>query len=141
MRGWVFAAVLAIASPAGAVYPEDPGDAELAALRDRIEAGAYDSAIAALDARLATEPQNADILTLLGYAWRKSGDFTRGRTYYDRALAINPVHLGALEYLGEMEVQLGRMAEAQALLARLERACPTGCEELDELRAAIAATR
>lgn len=133
-------ALLTLAAPVAADYPaEPPGEAELLALRDRIEAGETEAAIGRLDILLAETPDNADILSLLGFAMRKAGRMDCARGYYDRALARDPAHPGALEYLGEMEVGLGRLDAARALEARLEAACPGGCEPLEDLRAAIAA--
>jgi Flp pilus assembly protein TadD len=131
------ALALLLASPAAAVMPDENIDPALAALRDRIDAGDAAAVLPELRALRAERPEDADVLTLMGYAARKSGDLDMARCYYDQALALSPAHPGALEYLGEMEIGLGRIDAAKALLARLERACPAGCEELDELRQAL----
>ena len=57
--------------------------------------------------------------------------------YYDKALAMDPSHKGALEYQGELFVTLGQIDKAKANLARLNRICLFGCEEYDDLKAAI----
>ena len=59
--------------------------------------------------------------------------------YYDRALAIDPHHLGALEYLGELYVEMGDVDAARRNLALLSELCPEGCEPLEELQEVIAA--
>lgn len=133
-------AVIAGSGPSGALSPDDLADAELAALKARIEKGDAASARPDLQRLLDRRPDDADVLNLLGFASRRMADFDAARGYYDRALAINPSHRGALEYLGELELQLGHRVEAAALEARLAALCPDGCEELDDLRAAIAAS-
>ena len=48
-----------------------------------------------------------------------------------------PKHKAALEYMGELYLETDRRAKAEELLATLEKLCPQGCEELDDLRQAI----
>lgn len=107
-------------------------------LKAQIDAGDMLLAEAELSALLETQPQNADVLNLLGYANRKLERYEPARDYYERALAIAPNHLGALEYMGELELETGDLHAAQRLRSRLELLCPTGCEELEDLNAAFA---
>ena len=51
-------------------------------------------------------------------------------------MEINPGHLGALEYQGEMFVQMGQMGNAMVNLTTLESLCGT-CEEMTDLKEAI----
>jgi tetratricopeptide (TPR) repeat protein len=78
-----------------------------------------------------------DVLNYLGYANRRLGHFALAQNYYEQALAIDPLHRGANEYLGEMWVELGREEKARARLAVLEEACPFGCVEYEDLRRLI----
>ncbi|MEM1052573.1 MAG: tetratricopeptide repeat protein [Pseudomonadota bacterium] len=75
-----------------------------------------------------------DILTYQGFANRKLGRFDVAQAYYDRALAVAPNHLGALEYYGELKVERGDIAGAKANLAKLDALCDFGCFEAEELR-------
>lgn len=75
-----------------------------------------------------------DILTYQGFANRKLGRFEVAQSYYDRALAVAPNHLGALEYYGELKVERGDIAGAKTNLARLDALCDFGCFEAEELR-------
>ena len=59
--------------------------------------------------------------------------------HYDKALAINPKHKGALEYKGELYLTLGNLAGAEELLARLNKTCSFNCSEVRDLKDAIAA--
>ncbi|MBU6374201.1 MAG: tetratricopeptide repeat protein [Alphaproteobacteria bacterium] len=74
-----------------------------------------------------------DILNYLGFVSRKLGRYDVAERYYATALAIDPNHLGATEYLGELYLQMGRTAEAHRQLARLDRLCPYGCAQREEL--------
>ncbi len=98
----------------------------------------YRKAIGLLERVAKAEPQNADALNLLGYSHRKLGDAARALDYYEKALAVAPEHRGALEYLGELHVEQGRLDDAKKLLARLQATCPDGCEEARDLETAIA---
>ncbi|RTL71245.1 MAG: tetratricopeptide repeat protein, partial [Hyphomicrobiales bacterium] len=59
-------------------------------------------------------------------------------TFYRKALDFDPDHKGALEYLGELYVETGDLPKARENLARLEKLCPSGCEEREDLEKAIA---
>jgi len=129
------------AAPSQAVGPgwtDDTPPPELAAAVALVEAEDWPGAIAELR-RLAqgAEARNADVWNLLGFAYRKSGALDRAGPAYDRALALDPDHLGALEYQGELFLMQGDGAAAQANLGRLKTLCPTGCEELAELTEAM----
>lgn len=98
----------------------------------------YDAALVSLrQAGLAFGP-HPDVLTYLGFTYRKLGDRARAQVFYAQALAIAPQHRGVLEYFGELKVERGDMAGARANLARLDQVCRFGCYEAEELRRWIA---
>ncbi|MEC8643492.1 MAG: tetratricopeptide repeat protein [Pseudomonadota bacterium] len=97
----------------------------------------YTAALAHLETEIAADPDNADAWNLTGFAARKLGDYGRSEAAYDRALAINPKHKGALEYKGELYLTLGNLEGAEALLARLSKSCYFNCAEKKQLAAAI----
>jgi Flp pilus assembly protein TadD len=68
-------------------------------------------------------PWDDDAHNLLGFAYRKLGDYDRAFEEYDRALALNPHHRGALEYLGEAYLELDRPELAKDMLDRLTAEC------------------
>ena len=139
MRALVLSLGLLLAAPpALAVFSEPPARPELAVLKERIETGEAAAAEERLRQLLAERPGDADVLNLLGYANRKLARYDRAREFYARALRIHPRHKGALEYMGELELETGDREAARALLLRLEEVCPEGCEELEDLRAAFA---
>jgi cytochrome c-type biogenesis protein CcmH/NrfG len=92
-----------------------------------------------LAAYVKAEPQDADAHNLLGFSLRNLGRLKESLVAYRRALELDPGHLGAHEYIGEAYVQLGDLARARVHLEALVRLCPSGCSELDDLRASLAA--
>lgn len=94
----------------------------------------YDEALASLSVAAATFGPLPDILTYQGFSWRKKGDYGRAEAYYRQALAIDPKHIGAIEYYGELKVARGDVAGARLMLARLDKLCAFGCADADELR-------
>lgn len=112
--------------------------AELAKAQSSIDSEQYQGAIKTLIAIVESNPRNADAYNLLGFSYRKTKDFKRAERNYSRALRIDPKHKGALEYMGELFLETKRREEAEELLARLEKLCPSGCEELEDLREAFA---
>ncbi|SJZ89947.1 Anaphase-promoting complex, cyclosome, subunit 3 [Enhydrobacter aerosaccus] len=118
--------------------PAKPSDPNYTQAKSMIEAKNYKAAMPLLQQVVAKDPQNADAYTLMGYATRKSGDPTGSLQYYNQALALDPKHIGAHEYIGEAYLMLDRPAEAEQHLARLNSICVFGCTEYRMLKAALA---
>jgi tetratricopeptide (TPR) repeat protein len=110
---------------------------DLTSVRAKIKAKDYKGAIAELTPMLVTN-QHADVYNLMGFSLRKTGDYKQAYTFYRKALDFNPEHKGALEYLGELYVETGEVEKAKENVALLQKICPAGCEELEDLREAIA---
>lgn len=105
--------------------------------KNKVDAEDYRGAMPILDKIIAKDPRNADALNLMGYCSRRLGDVDEGLEYYEKALKINPNHVGANEYLGELYLELKDLPKAEARLKVLAKAC-NGCEEQRELEEAIA---
>jgi tetratricopeptide (TPR) repeat protein len=103
-----------------------------------IEQQLYSKALPKLEEVVEEDKKNADAYNYLGFANRKLGNLTIALGHYQKALSLNPDHLGALEYLGELYLELGQLANAEQNLARLQQLCDKGCEELEDLQKAIA---
>jgi tetratricopeptide (TPR) repeat protein len=99
-------------------------------------AGRYAEALGALTA--VRNQNDSMVLTMIGYAKRKSGSFDEGMAYYQRALSIDPKNVNTREYLGEAYVEKGRMDLAKAELVKVEALCGTECEQYQDLAKAIA---
>ncbi|MTI11313.1 tetratricopeptide repeat protein [Curvivirga aplysinae] len=106
-----------------------------------VDVGEYDKAIMDLKAVLDMDLKNADGWNLLGYTYRKSGQLDLAWDAYERALTLDPDHLGATEYIGELYVTQGNLEQADVQLQKLMVLCPTGCEAYDTLKASIAAAQ
>ncbi len=141
----VFVIVLAtaqLALPAVAADTPDPQPAAasrnpLGAAREHIAAKRWQAAIDEL--KRVNARRDADWNNLMGYALRKqpTPDLAGAERHYDEALRINPKHLGALEYSGELYLMKGDLAKAEARLQTLAGAC-NNCEELEDLKKATA---
>ena len=146
MRRFVISALLCLtvtAAIAAGPTPEtrapldqDPG---YIAARRNIELEYYAAAAKLLAGVALRFPSNADVFSLHGFASRKSGDIKTARQSYQRALSLDPEHLGALEYQGELFVMTGERERARQNLARLDALC-FRCEEYEDLKEAIDAS-
>jgi len=110
------------------------GDAAYVQAVSLINERRYDEALSSLGKAAESFGPHPDILTYEGYAWRKKGDYARAETYYREALAIDPKHIGATEYYGELKAARGDIAGARLMLARLDKLCAYGCADAEELR-------
>ena len=84
-----------------------------------------------------TYANNADVNNLLGFSSRNLKQFSASAKYYQKALRINPNHLGALEYQGELFLQTKKVSAAKKNLAKLKQLCGVNCEEYLDLKKAI----
>jgi len=124
-------------APAYAVDNLSSTDApDLTSVRAKIKAKDYAAALAELR-DIVEDVKQADVYNLLGFTLRKTGDFKTSLTYYTKALELEPDHKAAREYLGELYVETGNMEKAKEQLAVLNRLCPGGCEEREDLQKAI----
>jgi tetratricopeptide (TPR) repeat protein len=92
----------------------------------------YAKAIPLLQQSIQEKGEYADALNLLGYSNRKLGDMTKAMTYYTKALNMEPNHLGANEYMGELYLEMNDLPHAQERLAVLKTACGD-CDEYEDL--------
>ena len=111
---------------------------ELALSRSLISAMNYRQALVELKRVDRVVMNNADVNNLLGFASRKLALYSQAGMYYLKALKINPNHLGALEYQGELFLIQKKVSLANQNLAKLKRLCGTSCEEYLDLKQAIA---
>jgi tetratricopeptide (TPR) repeat protein len=121
--------------PPAAAKPADPN---YAAGKSAIDAGNWQGAIDALTRAVAADASNADAFNYLGYANRKLGKYPDAFTHYQKALALNPEHKGAHEYIGEAYLETGNLAKAEEHLKALDKICLFSCKEYTELKARVA---
>jgi tetratricopeptide (TPR) repeat protein len=110
---------------------------ELTKIRSLIAANNFSAALSALKVADKAFPNNADINNLLGYSARNLKQYKPAATYYVKALKIDPNHLGALEYQGELFMLTKKTSDAKKNLAKLKSLCGVNCEEYIDLKKAI----
>jgi tetratricopeptide (TPR) repeat protein len=93
----------------------------------------YVEAFAALERTQAAVGPHADVLNYMGFTSRRLGRLDAALGYYREALRLDPYHLGATEYLGELYIQMGELDRARTQLARLDQLCAYGCAQREEL--------
>ena len=110
---------------------------ELTKIRSLIAVKNFSAALSALKVADKDFPNNADINNLLGYSARNLKQYKPAATYYVKALRIDPNHLGALEYQGELFMLTKKTSDAKKNLAKLKSLCGVNCEEYIDLKKAI----
>ena len=110
---------------------------ELAKVTTLLNANNFKQALAELKIIDSEFKNNADVNNLLGYSSRKLKQYKPAATYYEKALKLNPNHLGALEYQGELFVLTNKVAAAKKNLVKLEKLCGLKCGEYLDLKKAI----
>ena len=140
------AASLGLCAGAARAAPSDDGDDE-ALLADAdyraglaaLKAGSPVTALPRFQGALKRFPESANLHNELGFTHRKLRSFAKAFEHYERALALDPNHRAAHEYIGEAYLEVGDLKNAQRHLAALRSICLLPCEESEDLAAAIAA--
>jgi tetratricopeptide (TPR) repeat protein len=80
---------------------------------------------------------SANVANLIGYSYRKLGDYKLSQIWYERALKADPNHVLTWQYYGLWQIEQGNRDQAQYHLSRIAAICGTGCEEYRSLAAAL----
>ena len=103
-----------------------------------VESQDWKKAIDFLSKAVQTGPSDSNAHNLLGYAYRKTGNFEASFAHYKEALKLDPANKHAHEYIGEAYLLTGNLATAEQHLADLQKICsPIPCEEYKELKLAV----
>jgi Tfp pilus assembly protein PilF len=137
----VFSAAAMVASPVASQRP----DSQLNPLsvtflnqgRQFLSAGKFDEASDALESALAADPRNRAAFVSLARVAQKQKLFGKSIRLTNKALALEPNDLDALEVQGEAMVELGAKGRAQANLAKLQKLCGNSCAQVTQLSSAI----
>jgi Flp pilus assembly protein TadD len=128
--------------PALAVYDDESAiaerDPDFAAGMKAVQGKSWEEAARRFALVALREPENADVHNMLGYSHRNAGRYELAFKHYEQALALDPRHKGAHEYIGETYLKVGNVAAAEKHAAELQRLCPMSCEPLKDLERAIA---
>jgi tetratricopeptide (TPR) repeat protein len=79
----------------------------------------------------------AAVANLIGYSYRKLGDYKVSQIWYERALKSDPNHVKTWQYYGLWQVEQGNRDQAQYHLSRIAALTGTGSEEYRSLSAAL----
>jgi len=97
--------------------------------------GDYAAAIGQLKAL--GQDDSAAVANLIGYSYRKLGDYKVSQIWYERALKADPNHVKTWQYYGLWQVEQGNRDSAQYHLNRIAALAGTGSEEYRSLAAAL----
>jgi tetratricopeptide (TPR) repeat protein len=79
----------------------------------------------------------AAVSNLLGYSYRKLGDYKVSQIWYERALKADPNHVKTWQYYGLWQVEQGNRDQAQYHLSRIAALAGTASEEYRSLADAL----
>jgi tetratricopeptide (TPR) repeat protein len=80
---------------------------------------------------------NAAVANLIGYSYRKLGDYKVSQIWYERALKADPDHVKTWQYYGLWQVEQGNRDQAQYHLSRIAAISGTASEEYRSLADAL----
>jgi tetratricopeptide (TPR) repeat protein len=80
---------------------------------------------------------NAAVANLIGYSYRKLGDYKVSQLWYERALKADPNHVKTWQYYGLWQLEQGNRDQAQYHLNRIAALAGTDSEEYRSLAAAL----
>jgi tetratricopeptide (TPR) repeat protein len=95
----------------------------------------YDAAIVELKAL--GHDDTAAVANLIGYSYRKLGDYKLSQVWYERALKADPNHVKTWQYYGLWQVEQGNRDQAQYHLSKIAQLAGTDSEEYRSLAAAL----
>jgi tetratricopeptide (TPR) repeat protein len=78
-----------------------------------------------------------NVANLIGYSYRKLGDYKLSQVWYERALKADPNHVLTWQYYGLWQIEQGNRDQAQYHLNRIAAICGTDCAEYRSLAAAL----
>jgi tetratricopeptide (TPR) repeat protein len=79
----------------------------------------------------------ADVANLIGYSYRKLGDYKLSQVWYERALKADPNHVRTWQYYGLWQLEQGNRDQAHYHLSRIAQLAGTGSAEYRSLAAAL----
>jgi tetratricopeptide (TPR) repeat protein len=79
----------------------------------------------------------ADVSNLIGYSYRKLGNYQQSQAYYQQALKDDPNHVRTWQYYGMWQLEQGNREQAQYHLSKIEELAGTDSKEYRSLQAAL----
>ena len=68
----------------------------------------------------------ASVANLIGYSYRKLGDYKLSQAWYERALKADPNHVKTWQYYGLWQLEQGNRDQAQYHLSKIAQLAGTG---------------
>ena len=78
-----------------------------------------------------------NVANLIGYSYRKLGDYRLSQVWYERALKADPNHVLTWQYYGLWQIEQGNRDSAQYHLSRIAAICGIDCAEYRSLAEAL----
>jgi tetratricopeptide (TPR) repeat protein len=79
----------------------------------------------------------ADVANLIGYSYRKLGDYKLSQVWYERALQADPNHVRTWQYYGLWQLEQGNREQAEYHLQKIAMLAGTDSSEYRSLAAAL----
>ena len=79
----------------------------------------------------------ADVANLIGYSYRKLGDYKQSQVWYQLALKDDPNHVSTWQYYGLWQLEQGNREQAEYHLNKIAQLAGTSSAEYRSLAAAL----
>ena len=83
------------------------------------------------------QDDRASVANLIGYSYRKLGDYRLSQVWYERALKADPNHVKTWQYYGLWQLEQGNRDQAQYHLSKIAQLAGTGSAEYRSLASAM----
>ena len=83
------------------------------------------------------QDDRADVANLIGYSYRKLGDYKVSQIWYERALKADPDHVRTWQYYGLWQLEQGNREQAEYHLNKIASLAGTDSAEYRSLAAAL----
>ena len=83
------------------------------------------------------ENDRADVANLIGYSYRKLGDYKLSQVWYERALKADPNHVRTWQYYGLWQLEQGNREQAAYHLQKIAQLAGTSSSEYQSLASAL----
>jgi tetratricopeptide (TPR) repeat protein len=97
----------------------------------------HDYAAAIVQLKALDHDDRASVANLIGYSYRKLGDYKLSQVWYERALRADPNHVKTWQYYGLWQLEQGNRDQAQYHLNKIAQLAGTGSAEYRSLAAAM----
>ncbi len=87
------------------------------------------------------QDDRADVANLIGYSYRKLGNYELASVWYERALKADPNHVRTWQYYGLWQVEQGNREQAKHHLAKIEAIAGRNSTEYQSLASALTSGR